>query len=169
MRRAFLLLAVLISGCGERTSANAYRDWRDRVAASVGVPLFGWGPCGRALRDDKFEPDKSIFEICYRLTQPQRWHGSWRNDFEGSRFCPAPATQCSHDTPGEKISLQYSFGITDTSPSEWKVPPGGLYEVEFIGRRTAVKGHYGHMGASDHAMIVDRMISVREVEPPPKK
>ena len=121
----------------------------------------------RALRDDKFERGKSITEICYRMTPPERWRGLWRNEFEGSRFCPAPARECSHDTTGERILLEYSFGVTDTRPRKSKVPFGGLYDVDFVGRRTAVKGHYSSL--YDHDLIVDRMISVKEVEPPPKQ
>jgi hypothetical protein len=121
------------------------------------------------MRDETFKPLTSTYEICYKLTEPQRWQGLWRDDFEGSRFCPAPASRCPYHTPRDKIWLEYSFGVTDTEPRERKVPPGGLYEVNLIGRRTAVKGNYGHMGGSDHALIVDRMISIRQIEAPPKQ
>lgn len=169
MRSAILVAAAALLGSCNYEPLDAYRDVQDRIEAAVGIPLLGRGPCFRAMDDDKFESTKSITEICYKLTQQGRWRGLWRNDFEGSRFCAAPATRCSHDTPGERVWLQYSFGVTDTRPRKWKVPPGGLYEVLFIGRRTAVKGHYGHMGASDHELIVDRMLSVRELEPPPNQ
>ena len=122
------------------------------------------------MRDDKFETQKSVYEICYKLAHPERWRGLWRNDFEGSRFCAAPSKkQCSFDTPGESVWFDYSFGLTETKPRQWKIPLGGLYEVDLIGRRTAVKGRYGHMGGSDHALIVDRMVSIRQVEAPPKQ
>jgi len=45
-------------------------------------------------------------------------------------------------------------------------PDGALYAVEFVGRRTAVPGHYGHMGASDYELIVDRFISLNQIAPP---
>lgn len=45
--------------------------------------------------------------------------------------------------------------------------PGGLYAVEFIGRRTAHGYIYG-----DHPLaqevVVDRVISIKEIEAPPK-
>lgn len=44
---------------------------------------------------------------------------------------------------------------------------GGLYAVEFEGRLTAYRGTYGHFGMYDHEVIVDRLISIRQVEPPP--
>jgi hypothetical protein len=166
VRLQLFVIALLLSGCSYQ-SADAYRDIRDQVEATTGLPLLGVGPCAQAMRDEKFEPRKNVYEICYRLTDPERWRGLWRNDFEGSRFCAAPGKRCSHDRPGERIWLEYSFGLTDTKPRQWKIQPGGLYEVDFIGRRTAVKGKYGHMGGSDHLLLVDRMISIREVEAPP--
>jgi hypothetical protein len=92
--------------------------------------------------------------------QPQqRWRGLWRNDFEGSRFCPGPATQCQMDTPGDIIWL-------DAERATRNEPDGALYAVELLGRRTAVKGEYGHMGGSDHDLIVDRFISMKKVRRP---
>jgi hypothetical protein len=167
MRSLVLFAAALVSGCNYEP-VSAYRDYRDRVEALTGLPLFGSGPCFRAMHDPRIEAKKSMTEICYRLTAPQRWRGLWRDEFEGSRFCPAPAKQCSFATGGEKIWLGYSFGLTDTRPRTWKVPPGGLYDVDFIGRRTAVKGHYG-TGVFNYEIVVDRMISARELEPPPKQ
>ena len=43
---------------------------------------------------------------------------------------------------------------------------GAYYEVEFIGRRTAKRGHYGHFGAFDHEIVVDHMISIRPLITP---
>lgn len=42
-----------------------------------------------------------------------------------------------------------------------------MYEVEFIGRRTLYPGMQGHMGMSKHELIVDRLISMKEIEAPP--
>jgi hypothetical protein len=35
--------------------------------------------------------------------------------------------------------------------------------VDFIGRKTIYKGAYGHMGASDHEIVMDRMTNYGEV------
>ena len=43
--------------------------------------------------------------------------------------------------------------------------PGGLYAVDFVGRRTAQGTPY--VGA-EADIIVDRLISIRQVESPPK-
>jgi len=39
--------------------------------------------------------------------------------------------------------------------------------MDFMGRRTMYKGPYGHMGGSDQELVVDRVISMKEVEAPP--
>jgi hypothetical protein len=92
-------------------------------------------------------------EDCFEMTPPQHWRGLWFDAFEGSQFCVTPATECSFES----------------KPRVWIDVPGrkcctfGLYEVEFVGRRTKYSGVFGHMGAFDHKIIVDRMISIRPV------
>jgi hypothetical protein len=97
---------------------------------------------------------------CYEMTKPARWHGLWRDDFEGSRFCPSPARTCP--TAGDWIWL-----TIETPKSMPEQGSGALYEVDFIGRRTANKGEFGHVGAGDYEMIVDRLNSIKMLEPPP--
>jgi len=36
--------------------------------------------------------------------------------------------------------------------------------IEFIGRKTLYPGYYGHMGMSGSEIIVDRVISLKEME-----
>ena len=100
---------------------------------------------------------------CFEMMPPQRWSGLWRDAFEGSRFCPAPATRCSADSPGDAIWLGFADEQNAPKRTAWN---NGLYAIEFIGRRTARKGSYGHVGMSDHEIIVDRLISIKQVEPP---
>jgi len=106
---------------------------------------------------------------CFQMTASQRWSGLWRNDFEGSLFCPAPAKTCGYVARGRRSepSIWLDFGrppSAEFSPKQH----GGLYAVEFIGRRTAIPGHHGHMGVFDAEMIVDQLISMKEIEAPPR-
>ena len=100
---------------------------------------------------------------CFVSTPPQRWTGLWRNDFEGSRFCPSPATECNGETRGDEIWLNVPTG----RPAGVEEGSGGLYAVDFIGRRTLRPGPFGHLGMSAHEATVERMMSIREIEPPP--
>lgn len=40
---------------------------------------------------------------------------------------------------------------------------GGLYAVEFVGRRHSFRRSYGHMGMFDEEVIVDRMMAIRRL------
>ena len=134
---------------------EAYLDPVDQqiVRTRIGIPGRPV-PCAREFIKKGIRTIKGkSTEECFKLLPPQRWVGLWRNDFEGSQFCPAPAATCSYNTPGDRIWLT-------ENPS--RRPDRKLYAIEFIGRRTMYKGAYGHMGASDHEMIMDKLISLKE-------
>ena len=59
------------------------------------------------------------------------------------------------------------MSVADDLPEERLEGRGGLYAVSFVGRRTLYPGLHGHLRLSDHEVIVDRFIAIREVEPPP--
>ncbi|WP_141249601.1 hypothetical protein [Sphingobium sp. D43FB] len=77
-------------------------------------------------------------------------------ELENSRFCPAPATSCSYQTAGDRIWLS---GKTLNPLGNGE----GIFKVEFLGRQTVRKGSYGHFGAFDHEIIVDKIIKLRRV------
>jgi hypothetical protein len=102
---------------------------------------------------------------CFEMTSSQRWQGLWRDEFEGSVFCPSPAKECSSIRPdGTWLSYTDKLRHAGTRPAEGA---GGLYRVEFIGRKALKPGHYGHMGYFANEIIVDQLISARQLEPPP--
>jgi hypothetical protein len=104
-------------------------------------------------------------EECYQMAPARRLRGQWRNDFEGSRFCPEPMKECGYDTPGDDIWLSLSEDLQP--PRSWpEVGDGGMFEIEFVGRLTAKRGHYAHFGMSDHEVVVDRVISIRTLPGP---
>lgn len=159
-RPATVLLAIAaLGGCKDYGSpASAYRDWKDRLVVAAGLRPLVW-PCLHRVQTEYGEVYEGIpLDQCYKMDPPRRWKGVWRNEFEGSRFCPAPAKKCSGSSRGDYIWLDMR-----------KSPDQTLYTVDFIGRRTSVKGRYGHMGGSDYELIVDRMISITPLEEPPTK
>lgn len=168
-----MTIILACSACGEQaqtTPARAYQRWQDRVVVATRLPVFGAKPvCATQWVSDENGGywDELPIDQCVKFDAPLRMHGLWRNDFEGSQLCPAPATDCSFNTPGERIWLDYALPLPGTEPKRFTVQPGGLYAVQFVGRQTKYKGSYGHMGVFDHQVIVDRMISIRELEPPP--
>lgn len=171
MKRASLCLLVLAtaSACEGRfptTPASAYQSWKDRLVVSTGIPFFGLTPpCIEWVEDQHGSYYAGIpTDQCFKMLPPQRWRGLWRNEFEGSRFCPEPARECG--LPPDDWYGPWGIWL-DVERVSREPADGALYRVEFVGRRTAVKGAYGHLGGSEHALIVDRVISMKQVEPPP--
>lgn len=165
-----MLLFVLAASCGRpadevdrdvplnleqehalgKTPAEAYLDPNDRALASK--PYSGGEvPC-----------EGKTTAQCVKMTRPQRWSGIWKNDLEGSRFCLS-SDPCAEVRDREQTWLTF----------EGKLPPGiepgrgGAYQIEFFGKRTQYPGMYGHLGMSEHEIVVDRLITIREIEPPP--
>lgn len=94
--------------------------------------------------------------------------GLWRNDFEGSQFCPAPAKTCGYLDSDKRAAPIIWMDFAISLPVDFKEQGrGGLYAVDFIGRRFSSRGHYGHLGMFDEAVVVDRMISIKQLEAPP--
>lgn len=173
-RATLVLLSLLIcAGCRRsdvrETPAQAYLNWKDKFAVATGLPLFGYHPCAHWVEYKMGGYYESVPEDrCVKFDPPRRFQGLWRNDFEGTQFCPAPARECSYVSTERRkqplIWLDFSFRLPD--PAEG--PFGGLYSVDFIGRTSAYGGAYGHFGMFDEQVIVDRLISIQELEPPPK-
>lgn len=99
---------------------------------------------------------------CFVMTDPKRWRGIAHFEFEQSRFCADAVDRCPQEGTAPMIWLRFS----PSAEANVKIPlrPGypdfGTFRIEFIGRRTISPGGFGHMGAYEHEMIVDRIISV---------
>jgi hypothetical protein len=151
-----LAATTAIAGLDDRLPPSAYVDPVDQQIARTG---HGVGnrpfPCARERMEHGIALVVSApTERCVKMLPARRWRGLWINEFENSRFCPAPARSCTFRDRSERVWLN-----PDTLPSK----RGKLYTLEFIGRRTIYKGPYGHMGASDHVITVDRLISARKL------
>jgi hypothetical protein len=154
VRFLFLVaIGLLLVGCHHRQPKVSEAKILAIRASEPGMT----DECLNKIRWGGIPATPTAVDQCFKMQPARRWRGVWRNEFEGSRFCPAPATKCSFYSPGDRIWLD--------AP---KHPDHTLYAVDFIGRRTAVKGHYGHMGVFDHELIVDRMIAMRQLEAPTK-
>lgn len=94
-------------------------------------------------------------EKCFRMTSPQRWRGLWRDDFEGQHFCSSRVQVCSYEKEGERIWITFKSGTRPTKRSA----TGRVFTIDFVGRRTLLPGHHGHMGVSQHEIVVEKLIS----------
>jgi hypothetical protein len=159
---AISLVALTMTGGCERarqmTPKFSDHQMREMRAGMPGMKE----ECLNIIRWEGLEALSEGTGECFEMTKPAHWRGLWRDDFEGSRFCPSPATKCVNDAAGEWIWL--TIQQPQNAP---ELGSGALYEIDFVGRRTAQKGEFGHMGAGDYEMIVDRLNSIKMLEPPP--
>lgn len=103
-----------------------------------------WGDAGE-------DPD------CFEMLPEQRWSGLWEDGWEWTNFCAEPAKQCDWMA---KSGTWLTFAEGAYPKGE---VPDGTYRIEFIGRRTKIPGQFGHDGAYEHLMVVDRLISIRTI------
>ena len=171
MRRCLAIIAILLlAGCHRPADIDkllpppkAYIHFNDRVAAQ----MFHWGipwasPCYKTEKRAGFPIQGQVpMDQCVRFDPPRRFHGLWRDNFEGAIFCPSPASRCEESGKND-IWFEWRFSL----PEKYEAP-GGLYEVEFVGRASSYRGGYGHMGMFPREVIADRLISMTVIEPPP--
>jgi hypothetical protein len=135
-----------------------FSHWSDRMKERFPELQTVFGPsCVWRMEDT---------QTCFRMTEPRKWTGLWRTQFEESRFCadqPAgPAEMCDdYYYGGGAAWLNGDLGLPEDSTGGFVHE--GLYRVEFIGRRTEYPGNFGHMGDYDYEIFVDRPISIRKV------
>lgn len=102
-------------------------------------------------------PDRA--DQCFKMTAPQRFKGVWRREFELSRFCPVSTSTCGHAYTGNEIWLSFGDNVAKEMPAR-----NGLYSIEFVGRKTLLRGMFGHMGTFGHEVLVDRLIAVKALK-----
>jgi hypothetical protein len=157
--RLFFLVAVaaLLVGCHHRKPRFSDAEMRKIRAEVPGVKdecleIIRWGGVEALSRSE---------EECYKFDPPRRWTGLWLGGFETSRFCPEPTRECPDDAPGEMIWLE--VGPTAHVPAWDRKTAAGMWRVDFIGRKSSFHGQYGHMGASNEEIIMDRLLSIKRV------
>lgn len=141
---------------------KAYVRRKDRDAARrLHSGLAAPAPCADLFAQHVIEMDR-----CYRFGPPQRFNGLWAAGFELSRFCAPPAKECSHFAPpGNETWIEGAGKYL--APEDQR--RDGLFAVDFIGRRSMYPGTYGHSNQYEHAIIVERMLSIRRVAEHPGK
>lgn len=167
LRLLILSLVVGLSGCGARdgTSPLAYRNPTDMITTSFGM---GDSCYRRVERNGVVEAEFIGMEKCYRFDPPRRFHGVWRDAFEGSAFYDSLDAMPAYTAP-----VAADFAWLDVE----KVPAADLRMdcrrcsevalIDFVGRKTSFRGRYGHMGMSPNYIIVDKIISMRRLPTPP--
>lgn len=152
---ALVSLVAFATSCDRRSPKMSEEDLREMQATLPGMT----SDCMEKARYGDIDAISSLaVNECFEMSPARRFRGIWRNEFEGSRFCPEPAIECGYDAPGDDIWLSYSRSLRNRQkPREGD---GSFYQIEFVGRMTAHRGHYAHFGMSDHEVVVDEIISL---------
>jgi len=149
-------MAMVLVSCDQRQPKLSEEQVRKLKAAMPGIT----DACLDKVRWGGIEAMPPGLDKCFKMTPQGHWAGLWENGFESSRFCPAPATECSGPAGGEYIWLSASPGVRlPTYQGEDRAP---IYAVEFLGRKTAYRGVYS--GGAPQEIIVDRMISMTKLK-----
>ena len=153
--------AVVLAACHRREPKVSEKTIQSIHASEPGMT----DECLNTIRWGGVQALHGQPEDCYKFDAPRRWKGLYFGEFEVSRFCPAPARQCSDTSPGEHIwlSASSSAGVPAWNGKE----ASGLFAMEFIGHKTSYPGHYGHLGLSDEEIVIDHLISMKQLERSP--
>ena len=93
------------------------------------------------------------------MSEPKRWRGIMALGEEMRKFCEGETTQCDRSQPGEKVWLSF----TKEGWEQRADVGGGIYRVEFVGRKTIFPGSFGHLSGYDAEIVVDRLVSIKKL------
>ena len=160
------ILALNITACDERaTPIRGYQRFSDGVASKAGG-LLGY-PCSQKETIDGIVVYGRIpAEQCYRLLPARRYKGIWLDEFEGSRFFEGASTPAEVKSRYRALRgrqgrgaewLNFSQSLEPSLRRRHDNDHSTMFLIDFVGRRAAYKGRYGHMGVYDSLMIVDKV------------
>ena len=145
---------VLVAGCDQRQPKVTDAQVQKLKAAMPGIT----DACLDKVRWGGIEAMPSEIDKCFKMEPQRRWSGLYVTGFEWSRFCPAPARECSDESPGQYIMLDDSAAPALPAYAGEESPP--LYTIEFVGRKTVFPIDAPNMPI--YEIVVDRMISMTE-------
>ena len=121
--------------------------------------------CIEKMRSDQLGAFEFINNpACFEMQPRRRWTGVWNKGWEWTSFCEGSGSGCP--IASERGATWLTFA--DGARPRWE-PKDGLHRVEFVGRRSAAPGNFGHLGQYDHLMVVDQLISIAPLRKAPKE
>ncbi|HET6941116.1 MAG TPA: hypothetical protein VFH89_03030 [Sphingomicrobium sp.] len=152
---ALIFAALLLASCGDGNPPSAYKHSRDQFFAVVPLPMVDadFVPCFRTTNG---KPGRLADAECYNFTDPQRMRGVAITGFETGSFYPGrttlPLNGEESDTWVEIDSRMLPANVRNNCKK------GCALYLDFVGRRTAIAGRYGHLGVSKYQIVVDRVL-----------
>lgn len=161
---SFLLGCIALASCGQPVAQMTEDELNElqtmmpgMTAECVDIARYGGITAISALAADE----------CFKMASPQRFRGIWRNEFEGSGFCPEPDTVCEYGSRHDAIWLSRSKTVQGLQLP--RLDDGNLYQIEFVGRMVTERGMFGHSGMYGREVVVDRVISLHPLPEPSDK
>jgi len=149
-------MAMVLVSCDQRQPKLTDTQVRKLKAAMPGIT----DACLDKVRWGGIEAMPSEIDKCSKMEPQRRWSGLYVTGFEWSRFCPAPAHDCSDKSPGQYIALDHSSAVDLPAYAGEESPP--LYTIEFVGRKTVFPIDAPNMPI--YEIVVDRMISMTKLK-----
>lgn len=168
MRLTLIVLAVaLIAGCKPQPQRQPKMSDTQLQLMRSEMPGMT-AECLDKVKWGGIEAMPTKVDECFRFSRPQRMQGLWRNQFEGSEFCESSVRQCPSAQVATDLASFTALEMQQPLPGYEDTPPGGLYAIDFIGRRSIGLGLFPlGMGGAKNAVLVDRLLSIKLIEPPP--
>ena len=149
----------------------AYRHPDDALKSIPVANLFGLYPCTVRRDYDGIAVLENIrTDQCFKMLPQKQYRGIWLDQFESSMFFEGELSvavveaKIRRDPRMRKLRREWLSWNEQQFKTQSSAPPQNRYFlIDFIGRRTAYPGQYGHLGMSRSEIIVDRMLSLRPV------
>jgi hypothetical protein len=154
-------MGLLLGGCGDGMPPSAYEHPRDRFFAAVPMAWLNedFEPCFRTIHG---VAGRLADAECYRLTEPRRMRGVAIRGFEAGSFHPGLERR---PPPGERTRFRLELDpLLLPAGARTRCADGCAIRLDFVGRRTAVEGHYGHLGSAEHLIVADRVLDAKVLE-----
>lgn len=105
---------------------------------------------------------------CLDFGPARRFNGVYFDEFEGQLLIEGTPKGPPFREPSDHVWLEFDERTVYDANTKALLRPDDsgktrVFMIEFIGRKTARKGQYGHMGASQHEVLVNRVVGARKI------
>jgi hypothetical protein len=170
MRRMVLLVAIVLAGCDRHAPPiAAYVNPMDGYARILPLDVFGIHSCAKESTANGVTVIEGIpLDQCYKMLPAKRMRGIWLDEFEGSLFFEGmthPAQVIAalrHERDAKLWPHGEWLGWGKAREPETR-PRSRMVLIDFVGRRTAIPGSYGHLGSTASEVLVDKVLSTKVI------
>ena len=170
MKLWFSTTILTLAACSN-AEVNSHGQWKESYSAAECKELMSLAAiqkrCGEGIQA-RILDDPSA---CIPYSSSQRMSGIWVHGFEYSAFFAGARSwhEVSHQAFDPRYKLTWLSGpATFPMPSNQArmIEGFSVSRVELIGKRSLCASGYGHLGGSEHEVIVERFLTIAPDEAP---